>query len=141
MKCYHCEKNITTSWLHLENISVEEDGSKSSVDKHICGYSCYKRLIEKDILPKDLWSHTVNKSDYDGLLRPIIKQTKKNFEYLTLSEIQDMKDTDREKYYEEKDKQIEINPELVIFREELEQEEYRTSCVEVSSESDYNDDY
>ena len=70
-----------------------------------------------------------------------VKQTKKNFEYLTLSEIQDMKDTDREKYYEEKDKQIEINPELVIFREELEQEEYRTSCVEVSSESDYNDDY
>ena len=145
MMCYHCNKAITKSWLHLQNISVEEEGITSNVDKHICGYSCYKRLIENDILPKDLWSHIVNKSDYELLLRPVMKQTKKNFEYLTLSEIQDMKDTEREKYYEEKDKQIEINPELAMFREELEEEEYRTSCIEGSSESDYNegedDDY
>jgi len=139
MQCYHCEKDISKSWLHLQNVSVEEEGITSNVDKHICGYSCYKRLIENDILPNDLWSHTVNKSDYDGLIRPVMKQTKKNFEYLTLSEIQSMKESDRIKYYEEKDKQIEINPELAIFREELEQEEYRTSCVEGSSESEYSD--
>ena len=141
MHCYHCEKDISKSWLHLQNISVEKDGITSNVDKHICGYSCYKRLNEKNILPKDLWSHIVNKSDYDGLIRPIVKQTKKNFEYLTLSEIQNMEESDREKYYEEKDKQIEINSELAIFREELEQEEYRTSCIQESSESDYDDDY
>ena len=35
-----------------------------------------------------------------------------------------MKDHDKAKYYEEKDKQIEINQELVLFREELEEEEY-----------------
>jgi len=142
MQCYHCEKDITKSWLHLQNIPVEEDGISSTVDKHICGYSCYKRLIENDILPKDLWSHTVNKSDYEGLLRPVTNQTKNKFEYLTLSEIQNMTESDRSKYYEEKDKQIEINPELVMFREELEEEEYRTSFIEDSSESDYyNDDY
>ena len=145
MQCYHCTKEITKSWLHLQNISVEEDGITSNVDKHICGYSCYKRLIESNSLPSNLWSHIVNKSDYDGLIRPVVKQTKKNFEYLTLSEIQNMKDHDKAKYYEEKDKQIEINQELVMFREELEEEEYRTSCIEGSSESDYNegedDDY
>ena len=145
MQCYHCTKDITKSWLHLQNISVEEDGIASNVDKHICGYSCYKRLIESNSLPSNLWSHIVNKSDYDGLIRPVVKQTKKNFEYLTLSEIQNMKDHDKAKYYEEKDKQIEINQELVMFREELEEEEYRTSCIEGSSESDYNegedDDY
>ena len=140
MMCYHCNKEITKSWIHLQNISIEEDGRTSYVDKHICGYSCYKRLIESKSLPKDLWSHIVNKSDYTGLLRPVIKQPKKNFEYLTLSEIQNMKDHDKAKYYEEKDKQIEINQELVMFREELEEEEYRTSCIEGSSESDYNED-
>jgi hypothetical protein len=141
MQCYHCNKAITKSWLHLQNIPVEEeDGITSKVDKHICGYSCYKRLIESNSLPNNLWSHIVNKSDYDGLIRPVIKQTKKNFEYLTLSEIQNMKDHDKAKYYEEKDKQIEINQELVMFREELEEEEYRTSCIEGSSESDYNED-
>ena len=143
MQCYHCNKEITKSWLHLQNISVEEEGIISDVDKHICGYSCYKRLIENNTLPKDLWSHIVNKSDYDGLIRPIMKQTKKNFEYLTLSEIQTMTDSDKEKYYKEKGNQIEINPELAMIREELEEEEYRTSCLEESSESDYNegDDY
>jgi len=141
MLCYHCKKAITKSWLHLENISVVEDDGNPLVDKHICGYSCYKRLIESNSLPKDLWSHIVNKSDYEGLIRPIIKQTRKNFEYLTLSEIQIMTDSDKEKYYKEKANQIEINPELAIFREELEEEEYRTSCLEGSSESDYNDDY
>jgi hypothetical protein len=140
MQCYHCKKAITKSWLHLENISVVEDDGNPLVDKHICGYSCYKRLIESNSLPKDLWSHIVNKSDYEGLIRPIIKQTKKNFEYLTLSEIQIMTDSDKEKYYKEKENQIEINPELAIFREELEEEEYRTSCLEGSSESDYNED-
>jgi hypothetical protein len=139
MQCYHCEKDISKSWLHLQNVSVEEEGITSNVDKHICGYSCYKRLIENDILPKNLWSHTVNKSDYDGLIRPVMKQTKKNFEYLTLNEIWELKESCRKRYYEEKDKQIEINPELAIFREELEQEEYRTSCVEGSSESEYSD--
>ena len=139
MQCYHCEKDITKSWLHLENISVEDDGYKSNVDKHICGYSCYKRLIETKSLPNDLWSHTVNKSDYEGLLRPVMEQKKTDFEYLTLNEIWELKESCRKRYYEEKDKQIEINPELAIFREELEQEEYRTSCVEGSSESEYSD--
>ena len=145
MQCYHCNKAISKSWLHLQNIPVEED-TTSYVDKHICGYSCYKRLIESNSLPSNLWSHIVNQSDYDGLIRPVVKQTKKNFEYLTLSEIQNMKDHDKAKYYEEKDKQIEINQELVMFREELEEEEYRTLCIEGSSESDCNggdeeDDY
>ena len=94
MNCYHCENLITKSWLHLQNIPVEKDGIISNVDKHICGYSCYKRLNEKNIIPKDLWSHTVNRSDYDGLIRPIMKQSKKTFEYLTLSEIQNLKESD-----------------------------------------------
>ena len=142
MQCYHCNTEITKPWLHLQNISVMEEDENSYVDKHICGYSCYKRLIESNTLPKDLWSHIVNKSDYDGLIRPIIKQTRKNFEYLTLSEIQTMTDSDKEKYYKEKANQIEINPELAMIREELEEEEYRTSYLEESSESDYiEDDY
>ena len=131
------------SWLHLTDIpDVSEDSSIIMKDKHICGYSCYKRLAESQSLPNNLWSHIVNKEDYEGLLRPIMTQSKKSFEYLTAGEIHNLDDSEKEKYYKEKDEQIEINPLLKEVRDELFMEDERTAYLEqVSSDSDYIDDY
>ena len=147
MQCFHCKKDIKMkSWLHLTDIpdvsDVSEDESIIVTDKHICGYSCYKRLTESKSLPNNLWSHIVNKEDYEGLLRPIMTQSKKSFEYLTASEIHNLDDSEKEKYFKEKDEQIEINPLLKEVRDELFMEDERTAYLEqVSSDSDYIDDY
>ena len=131
------------SWLHLTDTpDVSEDESIIVTDKHICGYSCYKRLTESKSLPNNLWSHIVNKEDYEGLLRPIMTQSKKSFEYLTASEIHNLDDSEKEKYFKEKDEQVEINPLLKEVRDELFMEDERTAYLEqVSSDSDYIDDY
>ena len=83
MSCFHCQKTIQGKpWIHLEKIpSKDEDDKDILVNKYICGYSCYKRLRENRILPRDLWSHIVNKEDYNGLIRPVPMIKIKSFEY------------------------------------------------------------
>jgi len=144
MNCYHCEKNIQGKpWNHLTNIKViNEDDKCVSVDKYICSYICYRRLDEKNMLPKNLWNHIVNKEDYKGLISPIIPK-KNTFQYLTHEEIMNLNENERNKYYNEKEDQIEINSELVDFRNELEREEQRIFELEEYSSSDTEiyDDY
>tara|TARA_B100000035_G_C20887334_1_gene503308 strand:+ start:416 stop:850 length:435 start_codon:yes stop_codon:yes gene_type:complete len=144
MNCYHCEKNIQGKpWNHLTNIKViNEDDKCVSVDKYICSYICYRRLDEKNKLPKNLWNHIVNKEDYKGLISPIIPK-KNTFQYLTHEEIMNLNENERIKYYNEKEDQIEISSELVDFRNELEREEQRIFELEEYSSSDTEiyDDY
>tara|TARA_B110000285_G_scaffold43460_1_gene48349 strand:+ start:7586 stop:7795 length:210 start_codon:yes stop_codon:yes gene_type:complete len=67
---------------------------------------------------------------------------KKDFEYLTLQEIKSLSDSDKEQYFMEKEDQIEICPLMKKIREDINIEDERTSYLEeVSSESDWNDDY
>ena len=146
--CLHCNKSIENkSWLHLTGIlSVNENGDSIKGDKHICGYSCYKRLSESKSLPikypDRLWDHVVNIEDYKGLIRPEPKQLKKSFEYLTVKEIYELNEVNKEKYYKEKDEQIHLNPELTLIHDELEEEDKRTTYLEESSSGDeFTDDY
>jgi len=145
MKCFHCEKAIEgKSWIHLENIIEEKDDGYIRVERHICDYSCYKRLSEESRLPKNMWSHLVNKDDFLGrdMIRPVINHKKKQFEYLSHNEIENLSDYEKEKYTIEKDKQIHINPDINMIHEELLKEDMRTEALEESgSESDYNEDY
>jgi hypothetical protein len=141
-QCFNCSKIIDKSWLHLQNMPQASSSETGLVDRHICGYSCYKRLTEQSALPIKLWSHIVNKSDYEGLIRPVYQVKKKDFEYLTLQEIKSLSDSDKEQYFMEKEDQIEICPLMKKIREDINIEDERTSYLEeVSSESDWNDDY
>ena len=142
MQCFHCQKSIVgKSWDHLTNIlDVDEKGNEIYTDKYICGYICYRRLREKNMLPKDLWQHIVNKEDYKDLISPIINH-KKEFQYLSHLEIQNMDDDEREKYYDECDEKLFLNPEYKEIQEEIEREDMRTAEIEKYSISSDNDDY
>tara|TARA_B100000900_G_scaffold393263_1_gene389583 strand:- start:3555 stop:3983 length:429 start_codon:yes stop_codon:yes gene_type:complete len=142
MQCFHCQKNINDkSWIHLTNILDRDDKDNDIyTDKHICGYICYRRLKEDNKLPKDLWQHIVNKEDYEGLISPVFNY-KKEFQYLTIQEIRNMDIDEREKYFNERDEQIVLNPEYKEIRDEIEREDMRTAEIEDYSISSENDDY
>tara|TARA_B100001094_G_scaffold119526_1_gene115209 strand:- start:1933 stop:2361 length:429 start_codon:yes stop_codon:yes gene_type:complete len=142
MQCLHCQKSIhCKSWIHLTNIlDIDEKGNEKYTDKYICGYICYRRLKENNSLPRDIWQHIVNKEDYEGLISPVITKNKE-FQYLTHMEIQNMDEDEREKYYNERDEQIVLNPEYLEIQKELEMEDIRTAEIEDYSISSDNDDY
>jgi len=152
MFCYNCSDPIKSkTWLHLRNIKDsdpdddQDDPSHRPSDKHICGYSCWKRLDEKGSLPTKLWPHIVNKSDYAGLIRPITVVTAaKVFEYLVSDEIYSLTDSERDAYFMEKDDQIEIDSFRNDIRDEMNIEDARTAYIEDAYwESGYQgqDDY
>tara|TARA_A100001015_G_scaffold258696_1_gene302114 strand:+ start:1776 stop:2204 length:429 start_codon:yes stop_codon:yes gene_type:complete len=142
MQCSHCQKSIHAKpWNHLTNIlDWDEEGTEKYTDKYICGYICYRRLKENNSLPNNLWQHIVNKEDYEGLISPVINKNKE-FQYLTHREIQNMDIEEREKYYNERDEQIVLNPEYLEIQKELEMEDMRTAEIEDYSISSDNDDY
>ena len=144
MQCWHCEKNINgKSWNHLENIQeVSEDNKLISVEKHICSYGCYKRLRETNILPTNLWNHIVNKEDYKGLISPVIPKKNNEFRLLTHEELKNMDVEDVEKYYQDRDDVIYLDPEKIKIHDELVNEDKRTEYLERdSSGEEYPDDY
>jgi len=144
MSCFHCQGIIQgEAWIHLGKLpSKDKDDKDIFVNKYICGYSCYKRLNENDMLPRDLWSHIVNKEDYKGLIRPVPMKMKKSFEYLTAKEIYDLSDIEREKYLEEKESQVELNPNVTEIYDEILVEDERTAYLEeMSSGEELSDDY
>ena len=67
---------------------------------------------------------------------------KKSFEYLTLNEIQELNDIEREKYYLELDNQIHINPILSKIQDEIIDEDMNSYMIENDiSDSEFIDDY
>lgn len=142
MQCLHCQKNISEKpWNHLTNmLDTDEKGNDIYTDKYICGYICYRRLREGNTLPSNLWQHIVNKEDYKGLISPVITRNNE-FQYLTHSEVKNMDVDEREKYYDEREEQIVLNPEYLEIREELEREDMRTEEIEGNSMTSDNDDY
>lgn len=144
MQCWNCEKTINEkSWNHLENIQeVSEDNKLISVEKHICSYGCYKRLRETNILPTNLWNHIVNKEDYKGLISPVIPKKNNEFHLLTHDELKCMDIEDVEKYYNERDDVLYLNPEMIQIHDEIVNEDMRTELLERdSSGEEYYDDY
>ena len=143
MQCLHCQKYIHEKpWNHLTNmLDYDEKGNEIFTDKYICGYICYRRLREGNILPSNLWQHIVNKEDYKGLISPIIPQ-KHQFQFLTHEELRGMGDDDVEKYYQERENQIYMDPELIDIHEELFNEDKRTEFLERESSGEETfDDY
>lgn len=144
MQCWHCEKIINDKpWDHLENIDdTTEDGKFIKVEKYICSYKCRKRLHENHVLPKNLWQHIVNKEDYKGLISPIIPRKDNGFCLLTHEELKNMDVEDVEKYYNERDNLLYLDPEMIKIHDEIVNEDKRTELLECDSGSEeYLDDY
>ena len=145
MNCFHCHKSMSGKpWLHLIDIpSFNEEKEVISTEKHICGYSCYKRLYDSDSLPKKLSPHIVNKEDYKDLIRPVPRIKREEFTYLSFDEIQNLPEEQRELYHEQRESQIHINPIFSVIHDEIIEEEERIYMIENdnSSENSYIDDY
>ena len=146
MNCSYCQKNILEkSWLHLSNIpSVNEEGKKLYIDKHICSYSCYKKLYDSKSIPKKFSFHIVNKEDCQDLICPVPRnKVKKSFEYLTYNEINQLSEKEKDRYYSEKSEQIHINPIMYEIYDEINFEDKKTSFLESLSSDDevIYDDY
>ena len=152
MLCYHCKSNTDVPWMNITNVLEEDEiggegvegesndgeGEVKYVNKHICGYSCYKRLSESGSLPKSLWKNIINKEDFQGYLRPVSRYQKKRFEYLSYDEIKTLTDVEKETYMKGKDQQFYLNPEIQIIHEEILEEDMRTAELEENtSESEY----
>ena len=156
MQCYHCKLTTDIPWMNITNVLEEDEigegndgegvedviGEVKYVNKHICGYSCYKRLSESGSLPKPLWKNIINKEDFQGYLRPVSRYQKKRFEYLSHDEIKILTDVEKETYMKEKEQQFYLNPDIQIIHEEILEEDMRTAELEDNtSESEYCDDY
>ena len=139
MNCMYCQKTIQGGpWNHLTNIYDKNEDIYT--DKYICGYICYRRLRQGNVLPSNLWNHIVNKEDYKGLISPMITHNEE-FQYLTHQELKNMDIDEREKYYNKLDEQIILNPEYLEIQKELEMEDKRTEEIEEYNISSDNDDY
>ena len=144
MNFLHCKKSISDKpWLHLSKcLVIDSETNSSEIERYICGYSCFKRLSQSNTLPLKLWDYIINKEDYKGLIRPEPRIMKKSFEYLTLNEIQELNDIEREKYYLELDNQIHINPILSKIQDEIIDEDMNSYMIENDiSDSEFIDDY
>ena len=143
MNCSCCQKNIPgKSWLHLINLPCEKEEDLST-EKHICSYSCYKKLYESKSIPKKFNSHVVNQEDYKNLIRPVPKMNQKKFEYLTYNEIYQLSDEDKDKYFAERSEQFHMNPIMYEIYDELHFEDQKTAIIESLSSDDevIYDDY
>jgi len=144
MQCWNCEKIISEKpWDHLENIDdISDDGKPIKVEKYVCSYGCCKRLHENHMFPKNLWNHIVNKEDYKGLISPVIPTKRNKFCLLTHEELKNMENEDIEKYYNEREDILYLDPELVKIHDEIVNEDMRTEHLErESSCEEYYDDY
>ena len=144
MNCFACNKKCNGKpWLTLKNDSLYTDEEGNSIGKTIqfCSYLC-SRKYTKD-LPN--WgNYIVNKADFEPYyLRPILKKTEKEFEYLTIQEIQSLTEEEKKEYYTEREKFGLNNTEKDMIYRELEQEDMNTYLIELeneySSESEFDD--
>jgi hypothetical protein len=144
MNCWYCNENIKGEpWDHLNNIDdVSEDGKHIKTEKYVCSYKCCKRLHEEHRFPKNLWQHIVNKEDYKGLISPVIPKKDNEICLLTHDELKYMDVEDIEKYYNERDKQLYLDPEIIKLHDAMVNEDKRTEYLEFDSSSeDHLDDY
>ena len=94
---------------------------------HLCNYKCYHKYNKSNKIPKNMWFQ----NGYGTLFHPInITNQNKKFEYLTLSEINELDDIQKEKFYLEKEKNDLLNPFLSELYNELYLEDQRISNIE-----------
>ena len=140
MYCLSCGKK-SKPWLLLKNVGfkVDEDGKNIGDTVHTCSYSCSMKI--QNILPKP-YKHLILNQDDFCWLRPIVPK-KKEFTYLTHSEIMLLTEDEKTNYYNEAEEQLEFNTIKRDTLSELENEDKNTYYIEnhYSSDELSMDDY
>ena len=94
---------------------------------YLCHFKCYQIYNNSNKIPKNMWFL----NGYGTLFHPMnIKIQDKKFEYLTLNEINEMTDIEKEKYYFEKEQNDLLDPFRSELYNELYQEDKRISNIE-----------
>tara|TARA_B100000214_G_C23562562_1_gene443553 strand:- start:164 stop:421 length:258 start_codon:yes stop_codon:yes gene_type:complete len=84
----------------------------------------------------------MNKEDFKYDLIPIVKREKKEFEFLTYEEIQNLDVNERNEYYTKRDDYFSMDASKLELYEEIEKEEMKTFYIEneeVTSEEEFDD--
>ena len=127
---YVCEQCNTTKYS-LPWVNYDTD------EKCICSYLCYKQKSKKE----NIWNKINNKEDFD-LLRPVVKEKKKEFVFLSNDELIKLSESQLNEYYNEMESYYFENPERATMLMDIieESETYNTSDGEYTSEEDYYTD-
>lgn len=142
MSCVICNVKCNP-WLLIKNENIYVDEEKKPIGKTIqtCGYSCCRKL--DPMLPRDYGKLILNREDFCYWAIPILPKKSKSFEILTFEEVRQLSDSEREKYYKEKENHL-INDSMIseLYRD-LEREDEFTYNIEnnesTGSESEYDD--
>ena len=110
-------------------INYIDNVNDNNENKNICGYGCCKKMYEID---DDFWSKVTNKEDFDLKLVPILPKCKKDFVFLTKSELLKLDEKRLMDYYHDLNEYYYSNPERASMQMEI-MEEYDIT----DSESDY----
>ena len=138
--CLNCNQK-GNPWIVFQNkgLRTDEDGNNIGKNVYCCSYLCSKNY--RPGLPKNYGQLIVNREDFCWIM-PVMNQREKEFEHLTLQEIQQLSDSERETYYESRDNHIALDSNKQELYRELEEQEYNTMLLEEdssTSESEYDD--
>tara|TARA_B100001175_G_C18973963_1_gene386592 strand:- start:39 stop:479 length:441 start_codon:yes stop_codon:yes gene_type:complete len=123
---YVCEQcNVTKYNVPWLNYDTDE--------KCICSYLCYKQKSKQE----NIWNKINNKEDFD-LPRPVIKEKKKEFVFLSNDELMKLSDSQLNEYYNEMESYYFENPERANMLMNImdETDNYDMSESEYTSEED-----
>jgi len=139
--CIYC-KSTSPAWLLLKNDNLYVDVNKNNIGETIqtCSYLCTQRC--KHNFPKNYGNLIINKEDFKYDLIPIVKREKKEFEFLTYEEIQNLDINERNEYYTKRDDYVSMDASKLELYEEIEKEEMKTFYIEneeVTSEEEFDD--
>lgn len=143
MNCHLCKKQ-NEPWLILRNDYLYTDDDNKPIGKTLqfCSYLCSKKYTKT---VSNYGNLIINKDDFKSYyLCPLIqKREEKEFEYLTIEEIQKLSDEKKQDYYSEREKIGYFNSEKDMIYKELEMEEINTYLIEnkedYSSDSEFDD--
>ena len=138
-KCRVCSNICEQSWMILKNESIilDTEDAKAPQMIHYCCYMCH--VSDRSNLPKTVWHLVQNKEDFNKDPRPITISQKKNFQYLTYSEIKNLNFDERKKYYQQKQNQMDWEKSK-IYDEMYLEDEY-TEQIENNNYYNSDDDY
>ena len=141
MSCFICDAKCEP-WILLENANIYTDKENKPIGKTIqtCGYSCCIKLTPK--LPNNYGKLVLNKEDFCYWAVPVLPNNFKEFEFLTFEEIQDLDDSSKNDYYQQRENNLMDDITISDLYNELEREDeltYRIENNETGSETDWDD--
>ena len=141
LHCIHCN-STKPAWLLLKNDNIYVDINKNNIAETIqmCSYLCTQKC--KHNFPKNYGNLILNKEDFKYSLIPIRNKDRKEFEFLTYEEIQELDINEKNEYYKQRDDYVSMDASKLEFYDEVEKEEMKIFYIEneeFTSEEEFDD--